>query len=51
MPADEKPKPSGNDGKQEKPGKNAGRDKTLTEKEEEESGGTNRDTPGPVYDV
>ena len=51
MPADQKPTTAGSGDKQEKPGKDAGRDKTLTEKEEEESGGTNRDTPGPVYDV
>lgn len=33
------------------PGTDADRDKTLTEKEEERSGGDNKKTPGPVYDV
>jgi hypothetical protein len=27
------------------------REKTLTEKEEDEEGGANKQTPGPVYDV
>jgi hypothetical protein len=27
------------------------REKTLTEKEEEEHGGANKQTPGPIYDV
>jgi hypothetical protein len=27
------------------------RDKTLTELEEEKAGGTNKKTPGPIYDV
>lgn len=27
------------------------RDKTLTEKSEEEAGGANKKTPGPIYDV
>lgn len=27
------------------------REKTLTEKEEQEHGGANKQTPGPVYDV
>ncbi|UEM04873.1 hypothetical protein JL101_005405 [Skermanella rosea] len=43
-----------NDGKKDEkpqPGTDAGRDKTLTEKEEEQSGGENKKTPGPVYDV
>jgi hypothetical protein len=51
MPADEKPKTVEDDDKQQKPGTDAGRDKTLTEKEEEEAGGSNRQTPGPIYDV
>lgn len=32
-------------------GKDQGRDKTLTEKSEEGAGGTNKKTPGPIYDV
>ncbi|WP_207485728.1 hypothetical protein [Arenibaculum pallidiluteum] len=28
-----------------------GREKTLTEKEEDETGGANKQVPGPVYDV
>ncbi|WP_199231611.1 hypothetical protein [Azospirillum sp. TSO35-2] len=34
-----------------KPGTGQDRDKTLTEKSEEEAGGANRNTPGPIYDV
>ena len=33
-----------------KPGQDD-REKTLTEKEEDEAGGANKQTPGPVYDV
>ncbi|SMH45818.1 hypothetical protein [Azospirillum agricola] len=34
-----------------KPGTDDGRDRTLTEKEEDEAGGANKTTPGPIYDV
>jgi hypothetical protein len=34
-----------------RPGPDDNRDKTLTEKEEEKSGGENKKTPGPIYDV
>ena len=51
MPADRKPKTTGKNDSREKPGKDAGREKTLTEQEEEAAGGTNRQTPGPLYDV
>ena len=34
-----------------KPGEGQSGEKTLTEKEEDEAGGQNKNTPGPVYDV
>jgi hypothetical protein len=33
------------------PGVDDKQDKTLTEKEEDQAGGENKKTPGPVYDV
>ncbi|WP_207458393.1 hypothetical protein [Azospirillum sp. SYSU D00513] len=39
------------EGQKDKPGQDQGGEKTLTEKEEDEAGGRNKNTPGPVYDV
>ncbi len=38
-------------GKPSNAGTDQDRDKTLTEKSEEEAGGANKKTPGPIYDV
>ncbi|WP_176581434.1 hypothetical protein [Azospirillum ramasamyi] len=38
-------------GKPSTAGTDQDRDKTLTEKSEEEAGGANKKTPGPIYDV
>ena len=55
MADDRKQTPVSGDQKPAQPGSHAGeddgRDKTLTEKTEEQAGGDNKKTPGPIYDV
>lgn len=52
--ASKQEKPQAGSPKGDKPptaGTDQDRDKTLTEKSEEKAGGTNKKTPGPIYDV
>lgn len=49
-PAGGKPGDTATDAPKQPP-KGKERDRTLTEKAEEEAGGANRRTPGPIYDV
>ncbi|WP_188092579.1 hypothetical protein [Azospirillum sp. B21] len=52
--ASKQEKPESDQAKAGKPstaGTDQDRDKTLTEKAEEQAGGANKKTPGPIYDV